>query len=143
MTVPSLYFLSLTMLVKKNPERFRLNHEQYAPDLDIITRGRNDLRVPIHASSFYENGPYYMAIRAYRLLPDTVRDIESVKRFRKPVINFLKDKCYYSFNFWCMFLTILILYFNCSSVISVLRISHVVCDVAFVVITVLAIKDFK
>lgn len=98
MSVPSLYFLSLVMMVKRNPERFALNREFYTTEMDIVTRGRNELRVPAHSSSFYEHSPSYMAIRAYRSLPDAIRQLESTKSFRKCVIRYAKDNCFYTFN---------------------------------------------
>ena len=99
MTVPSLYFLSLVLLVKKNPNLFMTNQQSYAHDMEITTRGRSELRLPAHSSSFYENGCYYRAIRAYRSLPVNIKNVNNFGVFRKSVIWYVKSGCFYDFNF--------------------------------------------
>lgn len=99
MTTPSLYFLSLVLLVKKNPELFIQNRDHYNPSMTTITRGRDDFSVPLHSSAFFKKSPYYRAICAYRLLPCSIRSVTSIKVFRKNVIEFVKSKCFYDFDF--------------------------------------------
>ena len=99
LTVPSLYFSSLVLFVKRNHHLFPVNSQQYTADMVIETRGRNDLRIPLHRSTFYERGPYYRAIKAYRLLPNSIRLLEGVHCFKKQVTRWLLDRCLYSFNF--------------------------------------------
>ena len=72
------------------------NEQSYAYDMEITTRGRSELRLPAHSSSFYENGCYYRAIRAYRSLPV---NIKNVNVFRKSVIWYVKSGCFYVFYF--------------------------------------------
>lgn len=99
LTAPSLYFLALVTFVKKNPDLFSTNFEQYGPEMDIVTRNRGGLRVPPHSSTFYEKGPHYQAIKAYEMLPDNIAETESFTNFRSKTLNFLKEKRYYSFKF--------------------------------------------
>ena len=88
------------MFVKKNLLLFPTNSEFYSNDMSLITRQANEIRLPFHRTTFFEKGPYYAAIKAYRSLPVLIRDIAHIKKFRASVINYLEDKCYYSFNCW-------------------------------------------
>lgn len=99
LTLPSLYFLALVIFVKRNPHYFLTNREGYAGEMSITTRGRNELRVPHHVSAFYERGPHYKCIKAFQILPQEIRGIARYEEFRKAVIQFLKEKCFYSFVF--------------------------------------------
>jgi len=99
LTVPGLYFLALVSSVKKNPHLFLTNREGYANNMNITTRARDDLRTPLHVSSFYEKGPLYRAMKAFQILPPEIRSIEGVERFRKAACLFVKKRCFYSFDF--------------------------------------------
>lgn len=69
-TIPLLYFRSLIITVRNNQEIFIQNRQYYGDDMVMTTRGRIDLRVPLLNSTFYEKGPYYKALMAYRMLPN-------------------------------------------------------------------------
>ena len=99
LTAPSLYFLSLVMFIKKNPHLFVRNCDNYSAQMSVVTRGRFDLSIPSHNSTFFEKGPLYRAVKAFYLLPNHIRNIESVLLFRRETIDYLKSKCYYSFDF--------------------------------------------
>lgn len=95
LTVPSLYCFHLVMFVRKHRHLFPLNSDFYADNMDIITRSRNELSIPTHNSSFYEKGPYYKAIKAYRNLPLELKCIVDNGVFRRAVTSYLVNKCYY------------------------------------------------
>lgn len=99
LTVPSLYFLHLVMFVRRHGCLFSSNRDYYADDMDIITRSRNELRIPAHSSSFYEKGPYYKAVKAYRNLPCHLKQVADNKSFKKAVTTYLIEKCYYDLDF--------------------------------------------
>lgn len=100
LTAPSLYFLALVMFVKRKPELFKRNDQQYADAMSMITRGRGDLCIPSHNSAFFERGPHLRAIKAYRSLPEGIRVKGSVRVFREEAIKYLQGRCFYEFNNW-------------------------------------------
>lgn len=100
LTVPSLYFLSLVKFVKKNLHLFPTNREFYSYDMSVSTRQGNEIRIPNHTSTFFEKGPYYSAIKAYKSLPSDIKEISDSNRFANSVIEYLKIKCYYTFGCW-------------------------------------------
>lgn len=99
LTVPSLYFLSLVMFVRRNPMLFQRNLNCYTSDMTTVTRGRHDISIPLHTSTFFESGPYYRAAKAYSLLPHGTKSIQNLNSFKKAVIAYLHDRCFYSFDF--------------------------------------------
>lgn len=62
------------MLVRGNSftDLFTKNHQLSQDAMGMTTRGRHDLRVPLHSSSFFQKRPYYKAIGAFRHLPENV-----------------------------------------------------------------------
>ena len=99
LTVPSLYFLSLVNFVKKYPHLFSTNAECYSGCMSVVTRNRDSLCIPMHNTSYFQRGPLYRAIKAYKMLPISIREITNFTKFRNLVINYLLEKCFYSFNF--------------------------------------------
>lgn len=87
------------MFVKKHTDLFSTNSHHYTDRMMMVTRGAADLRIPAHRSTYYERGPYFRAIKAYRSLPDHIKRIENINEFKRTVIEFLHGRCYYSFNF--------------------------------------------
>jgi len=68
--------MSLVMFVKKNNfYLFRSNNDMN--DANMATRGGAQLSLPLHRTSFYERGTYYMVIKAYRRLPIELEQSES------------------------------------------------------------------
>lgn len=89
LTVPSLYFRSLIILVRNNQKIFIQNRQCYGDDMVMTTRGRIDLKVPLHNSTFYEKGPYYKALMAYRMLPDKIKKCNSMGSFKRHLKQWL------------------------------------------------------
>ena len=99
LTVPSLYFKALVMFVKKNRHYFPTNGSHYAEDMVMLTRHRDDLRIPLHNSSFYERGPYYRALKAFGLLPANIKQMGNDNIFKRSLNQWLSQKCFYDFGF--------------------------------------------
>lgn len=98
-TVPSLYFRSLVVFIRTHPYFFQSNADNYSLEMSMTTRGRGDLRIPLHSSTFFERGPYYRAIKAYNGLPNHIKEITDLTRFKSRVNEFIMEKCFYTFNF--------------------------------------------
>ena len=99
LTVPSLYFLSLVTFIKKNPILFRTNQDLYSQDMSIVTRNREGLSIPTHNSAYFQKGPLYRAIKAYKTLPGDLRLVQSIPVFKKRVKDYLSKRMFYSFKF--------------------------------------------
>lgn len=99
LTIPSLYFLQLVMFVRRYSYLFSSNKDFYTCDMVITTRSRNELCIPAHSSSFYEKGPYYSAVKAYRNLPSHLKQITDDKLFKKAVTSYLIERCCYDLDF--------------------------------------------
>lgn len=98
LTLPSLYFLGLIMFVRKHGSLFATNSDFYAETMNITTRNRSGLRIPVHSSAFFQKGPYYKAVKAFSNLPHEIRSIGDDGRFKRAVHKYLSEKCLYSFN---------------------------------------------
>ena len=99
LTVPSLYFLALVTFVKGNYNLFSANRDFYSENMSIETRGRADLRIPQHSTTFFKKGTYYKGIKAFQSLPEEIKNIENTFKFKKAVIKYLEIRCFYSFTF--------------------------------------------
>lgn len=99
LSLPSLYFLSLVLFVKKHPHLFNNNAFYHAEDMTVVTRGGADLSVPAHSSAFFKRAPLYRAIKAFNMLPYDIRSLQNVATFRGRTTKYLLQKCFYSFKF--------------------------------------------
>lgn len=99
LTVPSLYYLHLVLFVRKHGSLFPTNRDLYAENMNITTRTATELSIPGHKSTFFEKGPLYKAIKAYRSLPKHIKLIADDGRFKRVLNQYLLDKCLYSFDF--------------------------------------------
>ena len=99
LTAPSLYFQSLVLFTRRYPHLFQTNADRYAEDMSVVTRGRGDLSIPLHQSTFFERSSLFRAIKAYNMLPSNIKDITQFKLFKSRVVQYLTDKKFYSFSF--------------------------------------------
>ena len=98
LTAPSLYFLSLVVFVKKHRNLFNCNFHHYAEHMTVQTRGRGDLSVPPHSSTYFERAPTYMAVKAYNALPVHIREERNLNTFKRATSRHLLDSCLYNFR---------------------------------------------
>ena len=94
MTLPCVYFHECVMFVRKNPSVFnsyKLNH-------NLNTRGANDFRLPAHSLTSFEEGALYNCLKLYNHLPEKIKNIESLPRFKEVLRNELVNKEFYHVN---------------------------------------------
>lgn len=98
LTAPSLYFLSLVVFVRKHKNLFSCNYHHYAEHMTIQTRGRGDLSIPPHNSTYFKKAPAYMAVKAYNALPVYIREEPNLNSFKRAASRYLLENCLYNFN---------------------------------------------
>jgi len=91
LTFPCLYILQCVTFVKKHFQNF-----QEHIDHDYNLRKNNKIRPPQHKTSFYESNLKYNGISCYNALPENIKLIESVSKFKRAVKRLLLSAAYYS-----------------------------------------------
>ena len=94
LTFPCIYILHILLYVKKNKAKFRLLSEGHS----YATRGRTVLTYPIHRTSKYEYSPSYTGVELYNKLPDSIKGVESLKVFKRQLVEYLLTRCFYSID---------------------------------------------
>ena len=93
LTLPSLYIFRLVCYCKKNLAKFPTNGDISSA---MRTRGASQLAVPVHTSSAFARGSYYMMIRAYNALPRDIIGVATFNAFRSQIRQYLLDQAFYS-----------------------------------------------
>jgi len=92
MTLYSSYIYQLALMVKRDFDTFMENQISH----DYNTRSRNLIKPVQHRLNIFHLSPQYMAPKIYNSLPLTIKNINSITKFKKTLKNFLLDKAYYS-----------------------------------------------
>ena len=91
LTFPSIYILEAVFFVHKNLHLF-----QTAPSTHRYSLRRNDnIKIPPHRTSFYEQHLGYNGVRLYNSLPEYFKSFRKLDVFRRKVKSYLLEKCYY------------------------------------------------
>lgn len=94
LTLPCIYILQVLIFVKNNFNFFIPNNYNHSYN----TREGDNLMIPIHSLSKYEENPKYMGIILYNKLPPSFKDIKNINNFKKEVKIYLTHNCFYSIN---------------------------------------------
>lgn len=92
LTLPCIYILEVLIYVKNNINLFVPNNYNH----NYNTREGNNLMIPLHNLSKYEENPRYMGILLYNKLPHQFKNINNIQTFKKEVKTFLINNCFYS-----------------------------------------------
>ena len=84
--------MEILLFVKLNYDKFMKNNYYHTYN----TRRGQDLCLPIHNLTVYENNVVYIGILLFNKLPDTIKCIENIFSFKKKVRMLLIDKVFYS-----------------------------------------------
>lgn len=92
LTVSCVYILKSISWVKTNLQSYQQsgNFHKY------LTRNGNDLRTEAHSTELYKNSPAHSGIVLYNKLPNDIKNIGSVGKFKNKLKLFLNSKAYYS-----------------------------------------------
>lgn len=88
--LPSLYIRDICLLVHRYPEYFKKVSEYSTR----TTRYPNKLLVPNCALQIYKKNVYFMAIKIYNKLPDSLKQLP-YNQFKKILTSWILDKCFY------------------------------------------------
>jgi len=90
LTLPSLYIFETLSLLAVNKDK-----ALSTPSCPYSLR-RNHLQYPTHRLTLYEDGAYYSAIKLYNRLPEDLKNIHSVTKFKDSLKSHLLNHAYYS-----------------------------------------------
>lgn len=91
LTVPSLYVMEVVSYVKRGLS----NLQRVGDSHSYPTRHREALRVPIHHTKRFESQPSYAGTVLYNKLPEDIKNIPDLRKFREKLKNLLIVKCLY------------------------------------------------
>ena len=92
LTLPCLYLFECAIFVKKNIHLFNKNSDTHSYN----TRNHNQLSVFQHSKALFEGCPKYRLVHIYNKLPEQIRNIASISKFKKCLFNYLLDMNLYS-----------------------------------------------
>ena len=96
LTLTSLFILESVSLIFKNRGRFMNQEPRY------ITRGNLDIPLPIPTLTLTKKSIIYESKKIFNHLPESVREINSLRLFRKRVKGLLVGKAYYTLTeYYC------------------------------------------
>jgi hypothetical protein len=97
LTLTSVFILESAVMVLKFPDYFIRNNEIH----QYNTRQKNSVHINHCKSTLTLNSPQYIASKIYNKLPQEIRNLKDIKKFKKTLKTFLMDKAYYNLEeFW-------------------------------------------
>jgi hypothetical protein len=90
--LPCLYISKVVCYVKSNMDKMKCNEELH----DHCTRQKKDLHVQFCWTTLFKNSSVNVGIKLYNKLPNTIKELEKVREFKKKVKVFLLQHTFYS-----------------------------------------------
>lgn len=94
LTLTSIYILKCSMHAYRNKDSFQRNCDTHA----YPTRNKNDFVIPKHTTALYEKSPYYVCVKIFNKLPNTLKEAKSLMIFRNKLKSLLYDHAFYTIN---------------------------------------------
>jgi hypothetical protein len=98
LTFPAIYIYFTLLHTRLNigkSNRVNATHQ-------YCTRNRDLLLFPIHRTSLLEQSPHYSGLRLYNKLPLLIKNQSNFKNYKKCLLLFLINKCFYSVDEYLM-----------------------------------------
>ncbi len=92
MTVYSMYIYEVLLHIKLNYNHLELVGNTH----DYLTRGRNDIKMPLHKLKFFEKKPTVIGIKFYNHLPQSIKNEINFYKFKKALKYYMLTKPLYS-----------------------------------------------
>lgn len=92
LTIPCVFIFEIAVYVRSNIHNFKTNNFFH----NYSTRFGNDLMLPLHTLSIYEKDPRYCGIQIYNKLPNSIKSISNLKRFKLSLESVLIERSFYS-----------------------------------------------
>jgi len=93
LTFPCIYIYCTLLYVHKHFSSFNNKSPQIAHDYSL--RENNNIRIPSHRTSFFENHLTYNGVLLFNSLPDCLKAERNDRRFKKGLKDLLLTKGYY------------------------------------------------
>jgi hypothetical protein len=90
--LPCIYIMLLIVHIKNNIGNYAINSDYH----NHFTRGRNNIHYKTIRTEALKNGPTEMGIRLYNHLPERLKQINVISKFKHNLEKYLYDKMYYS-----------------------------------------------
>lgn len=94
LTVASILIYEASIFVKNNPDKFSLHNSIHNHD----TRSANNIYINNHRLSFYKKSALYTCSTIYNKLPEYLKAVNNLVKFRKEIRTFLCSNCFYTVN---------------------------------------------
>lgn len=94
MPLPTYYIYEILVLIKSMESDLQQNKDHH----NYFTRGANELVIPKHKLTTFENNPIYIGTKLYNALDPNLKQINNIKSFKIKLKDFLIDKCFYSLS---------------------------------------------
>jgi hypothetical protein len=92
MTLPCIYIYEILLCIKMSLSKFKTNSMFHSHD----TRTKSDLFITSHNTKLLEQSIAYNGVLVYNKLPSEIKNVKSIIKFKKILINFLLEKSCYS-----------------------------------------------
>lgn len=89
--LPCIYILTILTITKLNLDNLLRNNYNHNYD----TRRQYDLLTPMHSLSLYEKSPKYMGIKLFNKLPNHLKQIHNIHKFKKEIKKLLLENVFY------------------------------------------------
>jgi len=90
MTLPAIYIYELSIFVYSNISKFESDNVDHRYPIHS-----HQLNYPIHKTTKYEKGPFYMGLRIFNKVPESIKT-GSLEQFKINLKQVLIDLCPYT-----------------------------------------------
>jgi hypothetical protein len=92
MTLPCMYIYEILVQFRMSLNNYKTNSMIHLHD----TRQKSDLFITGHNTKLFENSITYSGIHIYNRLAKEIKNTETLIQFKKKLIDFLIEECFYS-----------------------------------------------
>ena len=92
MTLPCMYIYEILLQFRMSLNNYKTNSMIHLHD----TRQKSDLFITGHNTKLFEKSTTYSGIHIYNRLAKEIKNTETLTKFKKKLIDFLIEECFYS-----------------------------------------------
>jgi hypothetical protein len=94
LSLPCLYISEVVCCVKSNMEKLKYNEEVH----DHCTRQKSDLHIQFCRTTLFKNSSTNVGIKLNIKLPNTIKRLEKIQKFKRRLEYFLLQHIFYSMD---------------------------------------------
>jgi hypothetical protein len=91
-SLPCIYIYEILLYIKMSLSKFKTNSMFNLHD----TRTKSDLFITSHNTKLFEQSIAYNGVLVYNKLPNGIKSVKSITKFKKMLSNFVLEKSFYS-----------------------------------------------